>query len=166
MVKMPAAMVAHCRSYCIGHGCEVCEQLFQLPALQLRVAFKRGIQLVNISLMVFGVMNGHRLSVDVRLERVIFVRKFRKFVFHFFTLSIWYFRFIKYIGMVRILYDRWIMSGNHTHVPAVPADLFVLVESQSYQGRMPSRPCLCVCRGGQVRVPPNPERVAEFPRHV
>jgi hypothetical protein len=48
--------------------------------------FQRGIQLVNIGLMVLGVMDSHGLSVDVRLQRLIRVRERGQSVGHFSSL--------------------------------------------------------------------------------
>src|SRR5207244_12792692 len=43
---------------------------------------QRGIQIGDIRLMMFAVMNLHRLLVDVRFERIVRVRKRRKCVSH------------------------------------------------------------------------------------
>jgi len=74
VVPVPAAVVAHG----LGGLRDGLEQLFQRLALQRRVGVHRLVQIVDIGLVVLVVVEGHRLLVDGRLQRVIGIREGRK----------------------------------------------------------------------------------------
>ena len=57
-------------------------QILDALRLQIGMLLERGIQVVDVGLMMLAVMNLHRLLVDVRFERVGRVRKRRKRVSH------------------------------------------------------------------------------------
>ena len=52
-----------------GTASEVLDQILGALALQLGVLLERGVQVVDVGLMMLAVMDLHRLRVDVRLER-------------------------------------------------------------------------------------------------
>ena len=72
---MPTAVVAYGPTDIFRQGIKVSHQFLNALAGQFIMPFKRGIQLGNISGMVFVMVNFHRLRVDMGLERIIRVRK-------------------------------------------------------------------------------------------
>ena len=79
---MAAAVVAHGGADRLGQRVEVLDQLLDRLALQLGELLERGVEVVDVGLVVLAVMNLHRLRVDVRLERVERVRQGGEFVGH------------------------------------------------------------------------------------
>jgi len=53
-----------------GHGIQIANQIFNGFLRQLRLILERVVNVGDVSLMMFGVMNFHRARVDVRFERV------------------------------------------------------------------------------------------------
>ena len=74
MVRMSAAVVAHDRADVFGNGIQIADQIFDRLFLQIGFAFDRVVHVGDVRLMMLGVMDFHRLRVDVRLERVVLVR--------------------------------------------------------------------------------------------
>ena len=66
---MPAAVVAHGRADVLGHGAEVRDEVLDGLAPELGMLLDRGVEVVDVRLVVLAVMNLHRLRVDVRFER-------------------------------------------------------------------------------------------------
>jgi hypothetical protein len=86
VVGVAAAMVAHCAALGFGHRLQIPDQFFHGFAGE-RGAVDRFVELVDVGLVMFGVVDLHRLRVDMRFERVVGVRKFRKRVGHGITPS-------------------------------------------------------------------------------
>ena len=78
---MAAAVVADGGADLLGHRVQVLDQV--LDALRLQVgALERGVDVVDVGLVVLAVVDLHRPRVDVRLERVERVRQAGKLVRH------------------------------------------------------------------------------------
>jgi hypothetical protein len=81
VVVVAARVVAHRRPLVLGDLVEVAEHL--LDGLVRPVgAVERLVRVVHVGLVVFVVVDLHRLLVDVRLERVVVVRQGRNLVGH------------------------------------------------------------------------------------
>ena len=81
VVRVPAAVVAHGRPPLLRQQVDVVEHLLERPAVPLG-ALDRLVQVVDVGLVVLVVVEPHRLLVDVRLERVVGVRKRRQLIRH------------------------------------------------------------------------------------
>ena len=77
----PAGVVANGRLDVLGQDLEVRQHVLDRPVLPLG-ARERLVGVVDVGLVVLVVMEPHRLLVDVRLERVVVVRKRRDLVGH------------------------------------------------------------------------------------
>src|SRR2546430_825881 len=76
MVGVAAAVVTDGGANVFGHGIQIANQIFNGFLRQLRLILKRVVNVGDVSLMMFGVMNFHRARVDVWFERVVWVGKF------------------------------------------------------------------------------------------
>ena len=72
MVVVTAAVVAHRTALVLGQRLEVLEHLLDRPLGPLGPV-ERGVDLVDVGLMMLVVMHAHGLLVDVRLERAVVV---------------------------------------------------------------------------------------------
>src|SRR5690606_1548203 len=81
MVGVATGVVAQRAALVFGQRVEVGNDLLGALVGPLG-AFKRGVGIVDIGLVVLGVVDFHRLRVDVGLERVVGVRQFGKDVGH------------------------------------------------------------------------------------
>ena len=82
VVGVSAAVVAHGCLNVLRQRTQITEKLFHRLRGPLIVAFQGGIQLGHIPLMMLGVVDLHRASIDVRLQSVIGVFQFGKCVGH------------------------------------------------------------------------------------
>ena len=76
MIRVATTIIAHGTANVLGHGVQVADQVVDGFASQLVVAFQGGIELGNIGGMMFAMMDFHRLRINVRLERIMRIRKF------------------------------------------------------------------------------------------
>src|SRR3546814_6509378 len=81
-----AAVVAHRACDLLGQGVDVAYQVLG-RLVGVFGAVDRLVEFVDVGLVVLGVVDLHRLRVDVRLERVVGVGKFGEGVGHFDLLS-------------------------------------------------------------------------------
>ena len=61
-----------------GQGVEVADEILHRLALKRGVLLQRGVQVVHVRRVMLAVMDLHRHLVDVRLERIVLVGKFRE----------------------------------------------------------------------------------------
>ena len=78
MIVHAAAIVAHRRAYFFRQIVEMCQKFFQRPEMVFRVRRQRLVQVVDVSLHMTVVVEIHSFPVDIRLQCVISVGKFRK----------------------------------------------------------------------------------------
>ena len=71
---MAAGVVADRGADVVRDPGDAAQQLVERLLVQLGVLVERGIQVVDVRLMVLRVVDLHRLPVDVRLERGVVVR--------------------------------------------------------------------------------------------
>ena len=74
MVRVSAAVVPHDRANVFRNRIQILDQVLDRFVFQVGLAFDRVVQVRDVRLMMLGVMDLHRLRVDVRLERVVIVR--------------------------------------------------------------------------------------------
>ena len=79
---MAAAVVADGGADRLGQRVQVLDQVLDALRLQVGVRLERGVQVVDVGLVVLAVVDLHRLRVDVGLERVERVRQAGKLVRH------------------------------------------------------------------------------------
>ena len=79
---MAAAVVAHRAADVIRHGIQVADEGFDRLGFERRMAGEGFVHIHHVSVVMFAVMDFHRHSVDVRLERAFGVREMREFVSH------------------------------------------------------------------------------------
>jgi hypothetical protein len=82
VVPVPATVVANRVADRLGNRAEIAEEVVERLRLQLRSLLQRGVQVVDVRLVMLPVVNLHRLRVDVRLEGIRRVGKGRKRVGH------------------------------------------------------------------------------------
>ena len=82
VVDVTAAVVAHGRANVLRDLVQVAHELFDGEFLERGVAFDRGVELVDVGLVVLGVMDLHGARVDERLQRVVCIFDFRQCVSH------------------------------------------------------------------------------------
>ncbi len=71
MVRVTAAVVAHRGANVFGDGVEVADEVLDRFAFEVGFAFERLVQIGDVSLVMFVVMDLHRLCIDVRLQGVV-----------------------------------------------------------------------------------------------
>jgi len=79
---MAAAVVAHRRADVLGDAVDPAQQIVQRLLVQLGVLVERGIEVVDVRLVMFSVVDLHRLGVDVGFERREIVRQWRQGMRH------------------------------------------------------------------------------------
>ena len=72
---MAAAVVPDGRADIFGDAVKALEKLIDRQSLQIGVSFERLIQVRDVSVVMFVVMNFHRHLIDVGLQRVAGVRE-------------------------------------------------------------------------------------------
>ncbi|MNH08043.1 hypothetical protein D3C79_674480 [compost metagenome] len=72
---MAAGVVTHESALVGRHFIQILDQRFNAQRSQLRVRFQHGVRVVDVSLVVFGVMDFHRLLVEMRFQCVVGVRQ-------------------------------------------------------------------------------------------
>src|SRR5213082_3690640 len=72
---MAAAVVAYGRADVLGDGVDPAQQILQRLLVPLGVFVERGVQVVDVRLVMFPVVDLHRLGVDVVFERPEIVRQ-------------------------------------------------------------------------------------------
>ena len=75
VVDVAAAIVPHGRADVVGHAVDAAQQVFDALGLELWMFLERRVQIRNVRVVMLPVMNLHRLLVDVRLERVGWIRQ-------------------------------------------------------------------------------------------
>src|SRR5690606_39998731 len=83
VIRVAATVVADRRPDLLRHRVEVAHQLLDALRLQVRVALKRLVHVVHISLVMLVMVDPHRLLIDMRLQRVVSIRQRWKFVSHY-----------------------------------------------------------------------------------
>ena len=82
VVRVAAAVVAHGRADVLGHLAHVGHQRLDALVRKRRMVRERLVEVGHIGVVVLTVMDLHRLRVDVRLERIVRVRKGRQLIGH------------------------------------------------------------------------------------
>ena len=82
VIPLAAAVVTNGRTDGLRHLVDLAAQLFNGLGPEVRLLFQRRVQVIDVRLMMFSVMNLHGLRVDVRLERGEIVGKLGQFVRH------------------------------------------------------------------------------------
>src|SRR5262249_23031276 len=82
MVGVTTAVVTNDGANVFRHRIQVAQQVFDGLVGQLGMLLQRRVGVVDIGLVVLGVMDLHRTSVDVRLQRVVRVWQRRQFERH------------------------------------------------------------------------------------
>jgi hypothetical protein len=70
VIGVAAAVVPHNCANVFRHGVEVTDQVFYSFLLEIG-ALDGLVQVIDVSLVMFGVMNFHCARIDVRLQRII-----------------------------------------------------------------------------------------------
>jgi hypothetical protein len=70
MVRVTTAVVAHCAANVSGNCVEIADKRFDGFGFEVRFASDGFVHVVDVSGVMFVVMDFHRLRVDVRFERV------------------------------------------------------------------------------------------------
>ena len=78
MIYMPTTMIANGGAYCFWYSIQIPDKLGNAFLLEVCVAFKRGVELVDVGLVVLCVMDAHGRLVYVRLKRIVGIRKLWK----------------------------------------------------------------------------------------
>ena len=73
--KKAATVVAHRGANVFGHAVDALEQIVKALRLELRVLVQRGVEIGHVRVVMLPVVNLHRLLVDVRFERIGWIRK-------------------------------------------------------------------------------------------
>jgi len=76
MIGMAPSMIANGRSDVFRHGSEVFQQLFSRALFQFAMALEGGIELVDVGLVVFGMVDYHGAGIDVRFQGIVGVVEF------------------------------------------------------------------------------------------
>ena len=79
---MAAAVVAHCAADVLRHGIEVAHQFLDRLGLEFGVAGDSLVELGDVSVVMFPMVDFHGLRVNVRLKRIVRVREFGECVCH------------------------------------------------------------------------------------
>src|SRR5919197_4320588 len=82
MVVMTAAVVADGRADVLGDAVDPAQQVLERLLLQLGMLVERGVQVVDVCLMMLPVVDLHRRGVDVGLQRPEIVRQWRQGLRH------------------------------------------------------------------------------------
>src|SRR2546427_13310784 len=82
MICMTTAVVANNIADVLRDRIHVADQLLDAFRFQIRLAGDRFVQIRDVSLMMLAVMNLHRLRVDVRFERIVWIRERRERMSH------------------------------------------------------------------------------------
>src|SRR5438105_7505807 len=75
MIPVSTAVVTNGGAHGLGNAADAPHQIIERFALELRRLLQRRIQVVHVRLVMLGVMDLHRPRVDVRLQRVVCIRK-------------------------------------------------------------------------------------------
>jgi hypothetical protein len=75
---VPPTVVAHGGTNTLGHRAEVAEELLEAPGGEGVLALEGGVQVGDVGGVVLVVVDPHRLLVDVRLQRVVFIGQRRQ----------------------------------------------------------------------------------------
>ena len=79
---MAPAVVAYRRADILGDAVDPAQQILKRLLLQLGMLVERGVQVVDVRLVMFPVVDLHRLGVDVGFQRPEIVRQWRQGVRH------------------------------------------------------------------------------------
>ena len=79
---MASSVVANRSADIGGQRVEIAQQSVQRCVHETRVVFEGGVQLAHVPLVMFRVMDLHRVGVDMGFQRVVSVGKIREFVSH------------------------------------------------------------------------------------
>jgi len=82
VVDVSAAVVANCGAYVVVNLADVFDQFLDGHLLEIGMSIQGTIQLGYVSVVVLGVVNLHGARIDMRLEGIVSVRQYRKFVGH------------------------------------------------------------------------------------
>ena len=82
MVRVTSAVIPDRPPDCVWHRCEVANKFLDSFGSQFVMTFQRPVDVVDVCVVVFPMVNLHRPRVDMWFERVIGVGKFWKLVRH------------------------------------------------------------------------------------
>jgi stage V sporulation protein SpoVS len=82
VVDVAATVVAHRGADVFRHAGEIANQVFSALAVERRVLFERGIQILHVGPVVQVVVNLHGLRINVGFKRGVVVGESREFVCH------------------------------------------------------------------------------------
>ncbi|CQR23141.1 Uncharacterised protein [Yersinia enterocolitica] len=75
VVSVTASVITHKGAFFSWNFVQIFDQIFNTEFSQLREALQHRVCIVNIGLVVFGVMDFHRLLIEVWLQGVISIRQ-------------------------------------------------------------------------------------------
>ena len=68
---MPAAVITHNSANVFRHSFEITDQILDRLLFEISFAFDRVIQVVDVSLVMLGIMDFHRLGIDMRFQSIV-----------------------------------------------------------------------------------------------
>ena len=77
VVRVAAAVVNHRLAFVFGHPVEVLQQICNIHISEFPEPFQSSVQVIDVALMVFPVVDFHRLCVNVRFQSIVRVRQCR-----------------------------------------------------------------------------------------
>ncbi len=74
MIRVAAAVVAHDCANVLRHRFQITDQIFHRFLFEIGFAFDRLVDVVDVSLVMLGMMDFHRLRINVRFQSIVGVR--------------------------------------------------------------------------------------------
>jgi hypothetical protein len=87
VVGVPSAVVPHGHPDVLGNAGEAPDELLHAFLLEVGLPLDGPVDVIDVSLVMFRVMDLHGARVDVGLERIIGIRQLRQFVGHWILLG-------------------------------------------------------------------------------
>ena len=72
---MSTAVITDSQAYLFRQGVQIAQEMQRGLVLQLRIIFKRLVEIVHVSLVMLVMMHRHGPSVNVRFQRTFFIGK-------------------------------------------------------------------------------------------